>query len=106
MKCQVDWSVRVRAKFRRLGALRGANMAPNNTRHASPWKRTRAGFPFGDAMSVAAVPAAWTRFSHETRIALGERDFALLIAATRKPFKPNTALSQALKAARREVRRA
>ncbi len=81
-------------------------MAPNSTRHASPWKRTRAGFPFGDAMSVAAVPAAWTSFSHETRIVLGERDFALLSAAIRRPFKPNTALSQALMAARREVRRA
>ena len=41
-----------------------------------------------------------------TRIVLGERAFARFAATISKPFKPNAALLQALKEARRKVRRA
>ena len=57
-------------------------------------------------MSIAAMPTASIRFSREARILLGKRDFARFAAAIIKPFKPNAALSRALKAARREVHRA
>ena len=39
-------------------------------------------------------------------IVLGERDFARFAAAVSGPFEPNPALSQALKEARRKIRRA
>ena len=42
----------------------------------------------------------------ETRIVLGERDFARFAAAVSGPFEPNPALAHALKEARRKVRRA
>lgn len=57
-------------------------------------------------MSVAAMPTASIRFNRQTRILLGKRDSAYFAAAISKPFKPNAALSRALKAARRKVRRA
>jgi len=57
-------------------------------------------------MSVAAMPTDSIRFDRETRILLGKRDSARFAAAISKPFKPNAALSRALKAARREVHRA
>ena len=52
------------------------------------------------------MPTASIRFNRETRILLGKRDSARFAAAIIKPFKPNAALSRALKAARREVHRA
>ena len=62
---------------------------------------TMAGF-----VRAAAKEKAQALLERETRIVLGERDFARFAAAVSGPFEPNPALSQALKEARRKIRRA
>jgi len=62
---------------------------------------TMAGF-----VRAAAKEKAQALLERETRVVLGERDFARFAAAVSGPFEPNPALSQALKEARRKVRRA
>ncbi|MBW7930296.1 MAG: DUF1778 domain-containing protein [Gammaproteobacteria bacterium] len=62
---------------------------------------TMAGF-----VRAAAKEKAQALLERETRVVLSERDFARFAAAVSGPFEPNPALSQALKEARRKVRRA
>lgn len=62
---------------------------------------TMAGF-----VRAAAKEKAQALLERETRVVLSERDFARFAAALRGPFEPNAHLSQALKEARRKVRRA
>lgn len=62
---------------------------------------TMAGF-----VRAAAKEKAQALLERETRVVLGERDFARFAAAIRGPFEPNAQLAQAMKEARRKVRRA
>jgi uncharacterized protein (DUF1778 family) len=62
---------------------------------------TMAGF-----VRAAAKEKAQLLLERETRVVLGEQDFARFAAAISGPFEPNAPLSQALKEARRKVRRA
>lgn len=62
---------------------------------------TMAGF-----VRAAAKEKAQALLERETRVVLDERDFARFAAALSGPFEPNAALSQALREARRKVRRA
>jgi uncharacterized protein (DUF1778 family) len=62
---------------------------------------TMAGF-----VRAAAKEKAQSLLERETRVVLGERDFARFAAAISGPFEPNSQLSQALKEARRKIRRA
>ncbi len=62
---------------------------------------TMAGF-----VRAAAKEKAQALLERETRVVLSERDFTKFAAAVSGPFEPNSALSQALKEARRKVRRA
>jgi uncharacterized protein (DUF1778 family) len=62
---------------------------------------TMAGF-----VRAAAKEKAQALLERETRVVLGERDFARFAAAISGPFEPNAHLAQALKEARRKVRRA
>jgi uncharacterized protein (DUF1778 family) len=62
---------------------------------------TMAGF-----VRAAAKEKAQALLERETRIVLGERDFVRFAAAVSGPFEPNAHLVQALKEARRKIRRA
>lgn len=55
---------------------------------------------------TAAEEGAQGLFEHETRIVLGERDFARFAAAVCRPFRPKRRLARALEEARKYVRRA
>lgn len=71
------------------------------SRAAALMGTTMAGF-----VRAAAKEKAQALLERETRIVLGESDFARFAAAVSGPFEPNAHLSQALKEARRKVRRA
>lgn len=78
-----------------------ASEKKNVARAAALMGTTMAGF-----VRAAAKEKAQSLIERETRVVLGERDFARFAAAISGPFEPNAHLAQAMKEARRKVRRA
>lgn len=62
---------------------------------------TMAGF-----VRIAVKEKAQQLIDQETRLTLGDRDFAAFAAAIEGAFAPNPALKRALEGARRKIRRA
>lgn len=57
-------------------------------------------------MRAAAKEKARALLEQETRVVMSARDFAKFAVALNRPFAPNEALKDALRQARRSVRRA